>query len=36
MVGDIAGAIMYNNETEDTIVDDQIISLEYAGYTDLF
>lgn len=36
MVGDIAGAIMYNNETEETITDDKIISLEYAGYTDLF
>ena len=35
-VGDIAGAIMYNNETEESIKDDVIVSLEYAGYTDLF
>lgn len=36
MVGDIAAAIMYNSGTEETIVDDQIVTLEYCGYTDQF
>lgn len=36
MVGDIAAAIMYNNGTPDSIKDDQIVTLEYCGYTDQF
>lgn len=36
MVGDIAAVIMSDNGTEDTVLDDIVITARYVGYTDEF